>query len=222
MMNGTRLAEVVPRLYHMAHDGAWPSIMKHGLLSTSAVLDRWEVQGTRREALESCQRPKSVPIQHSIHGRAVIRDQKPMTDDRLRRCLLDGLTPRAWYRLLNKKVFFWATEERLRTMVGAKAYRHHPQTVLTVDTQVLVERHEDRIEVATMNTGNTFPFPHPRGRSTFIPLRKFDYAASRQSRGSAKALAEIVIPYAIPDVAEMVVRVERWENGDPASVIWEP
>lgn len=33
------LAERYPRLFHMAAAGSWPSIERHGLLSTSALLD---------------------------------------------------------------------------------------------------------------------------------------------------------------------------------------
>jgi Family of unknown function (DUF7002) len=37
-----------PCLYHMAEANIWPSIEKHGLLSTTALLDLFEVNGNRR------------------------------------------------------------------------------------------------------------------------------------------------------------------------------
>jgi hypothetical protein len=43
-------------LYHMAEDGSWESIRQIGLLSTSALLDRFEVEGERRYAIESTRR----------------------------------------------------------------------------------------------------------------------------------------------------------------------
>jgi hypothetical protein len=63
-----------PRLYHIAEAGTWPSIQRHGLLSTTALLDKFEITGTQREAIESKHRPRSVQISHKKYGVAVIRD----------------------------------------------------------------------------------------------------------------------------------------------------
>src|SRR2546429_180882 len=41
-----------PRLYHMAEAGSWPSVEQHGLLSTSALLDLFEVTGEKRRDIE--------------------------------------------------------------------------------------------------------------------------------------------------------------------------
>ena len=38
------LAQAYPRLYHMADAQSWESIRKHGLLSTSSLLDLYEVK----------------------------------------------------------------------------------------------------------------------------------------------------------------------------------
>ena len=87
----------------MAEFGSWPSIRQHGLLSTSALLDLYEVAGVERAGLEFRHRPECEEIYHDAHGSAVIRDQKPMTDADLRKCLRDGLTPADWYEILNEK-----------------------------------------------------------------------------------------------------------------------
>ncbi len=42
-----------PVLYHMAEDGSWEGIQRLGFLSTSALLDRFEVRDERRFAIES-------------------------------------------------------------------------------------------------------------------------------------------------------------------------
>ena len=88
------LADVYPRLYHMAEAGSWPSIQRHGLLSTSALLSFFEVKGAARARIESAHRPASIPIHHPRHGSAVVRDQIPMREADLQRCLRDGMTPR--------------------------------------------------------------------------------------------------------------------------------
>src|SRR4051812_3683324 len=95
-----------PRLYHMAEDGSWPSIQRHGLLSTRALLDLFEVDEGERERHYSHHRPESVAIHHPKIGTAVVRDQKPMDDKGLIRSLTDGITPRQWYETLNDRVFF--------------------------------------------------------------------------------------------------------------------
>src|SRR5882762_11831030 len=96
MVNGitpNELSGRFPRLYHMAQLGSWTSIQKHGLLSTTALLDLFESRGDERFRIESCHRPESIPIVHPIHGRAVIRDQKPMSDRSVRKALVGGLKP---------------------------------------------------------------------------------------------------------------------------------
>ena len=82
-MTNDELDELIsdcPILYHMAESGSWKSIQEFGLLSTSALLDLFEIEGARREEIESNRRPNNVIIEHRSHGAAVVRDQKPMDD----------------------------------------------------------------------------------------------------------------------------------------------
>ena len=132
------------------------------------------------------------------------------------------MRPEDWYRHLNRRVFWWATRDRLESMVGARAYRRDPQTVLKISTRRLVERYEDVIQVATINTGSTAYRAVPRGRDTFVPLADFDYDASRRKRGPRRAIAEVVVDYAVPDVRDLILRVERRVDGVPSTVIWQP
>ena len=105
-MTVEELCAVYPRLYHMAEAAAWPSIQRHGLLSTSALLDLYEVSEPERGRIERTRRPDAVPIVHVRHGTLFINDQRPMTDASLGRALI-GMTPSEWYALLNARVFFW-------------------------------------------------------------------------------------------------------------------
>jgi len=138
MVNGITIDELsgrFPLLYHMAQLESWLSVERHGLLSTTALLDLFEKRGDERFRIESCHRPESIPICHPVHGRAVIRDQKPMSDPSVRKALAgSGLEPSDWYRELNSRVFFWLTEERLDRLMNARAYRHQRHHVLVVDT----------------------------------------------------------------------------------------
>ncbi len=80
----------------MAEGESWESIRRIGLLSTSALLDTFGVEGERRYDIESRRRQEIVKIEHPELGTALIRDNKPMQETALERCL-QGMTPREWY-----------------------------------------------------------------------------------------------------------------------------
>lgn len=203
----TELLQDCPVLYHMAERGSWPSIQRHGLLSTSGLLDLYGISGSKREAIEAQRRPTNVEIQRASLGRAVVRDQKPMDDLGLTRCLQDGLTPAEWYRLLNRKVFFWLTRERLLRLVGAKPYRSLEHDVLEIDARALVTAHREAITLSPINSGATKPYPAPRGRSTFLPISHYPYAEWRQKRKRGERAVELVVEHGVPDVSRFVRRV---------------
>ncbi len=79
-MDAATLVTRFPRLWHMAEDGSWPSIQSKGLLSTSSLLNLYKISGAERSAIEARHRPQSVPIDYKGLPRAVVRDQKPMSD----------------------------------------------------------------------------------------------------------------------------------------------
>jgi hypothetical protein len=115
----------------MAEAGSWPAIREHGLLSASALLDRFGVEGAAREAVEAARRPAKVPLGH---GEAVIRDNGPLNERKLARALQDGLTPPDWYRLLNARVFMWLSRKRLLRLHCAQAYRDEAHDVIEVES----------------------------------------------------------------------------------------
>jgi hypothetical protein len=196
-----------PKLYHMAEADTWDSICEHGLLSTSALLDLFEVRGAQRYAIESEHRPNSIPVSHPVYGTAVIRDQKPMSDSGLLRCLRD-VTPREWYETLNRRVFFWLTKKRLLTLLNAKPYRAQKHCVLTIDTALMLERHLNEITLAPLNSGCTKPYPHPRGSDTFFSLPDYPYE-SRRKKGDYSAIVELTVDYKVPDIEDLTVKVEH-------------
>ena len=207
-MSPEHFTKSYPELYHMAAESAWPSIRRYGLLSTKALLDLFEISGTRRQRILGCHRDSSITIRHVKYGSAVIRDQKPMSDRGLVRSLPRSVTPKDWYRLLNSKVFFWATSKRLETLLQARTYRNIRHLVLVVDTSVLVGRYSDSISVTTMNTGATKPIPHPRDYTSFVRLSEFDYERSKRKRGKSRAIAEVTIDYSV-DILNAVKRAEH-------------
>jgi hypothetical protein len=200
-----RIAELHPTLYHMAEYASWESIKHLGLLSTTALLDRFEISGSARTAIEENRRPSFVEIRNAQGGRAVIRDQRAMSDSKLASCLTDGLSPTQWYRILNGKVFFWLTEERLRRMM--RAYRGRRQLVLEVDTEELLKQHSDDVLLTPLNTGCTRPMAFPRGLGTFLPPNQYPFEDNKRKKGGArKAIVELTVDYSVADILRLTHR----------------
>lgn len=208
-----------PRLYHMAECDSWPSISEHGLLSTSSLLDHYGIKGEARRRIEAAHRPESIPIAAEGLPGAVVRDQKPMSDNGLARCLEDGLTPEEWYRLLNEKVFFWLTEERLLRLLRARAYRQKEHDVLVLDSRSLTAAYRDRIWLSPMNSGNTKPFPHPRGTATFQRIDQYPYSFWSSRRRAGERVVELCVEGGVPDIREHVLEVRRMRGADLVRIL---
>ena len=217
-MRESDLVEIYPRLWHMAEDGSWDSIRERGLLSVTALLDLYSINGPTRIALELTRRPQSVSISRLGLPDAVIRDQKPMSDAALKNCLLDGLEPEEWYEKLNKRTFFWLSRVRLRRLLGARAYRDRPQTVLTLDTASFVAAHRERIELSPINSGSTIWKPQPRGHKTFLPIESYPFDYWRIRRQLIDAVVELIVLDSVPDVAKHVIAVHRVANSVPVEL----
>lgn len=196
----------------MAEEGTWPSIQRHGLLSTSALLDLFEVTDDERQGIECEWRSKSVRIEHPGHGSAVIRDQSPMDPYSLGP-LLDGLEPSDWYRLINRKTFFWSTRDRLNRFLNARPYKGSVHDVITIDTRSLVNEYEDDITLAPFNTGvSTFGPRYRRGLSTFKDIE--DY------REDARGVVEVAVDYGVKNIADLAITVEQWQGESLLSRVW--
>jgi hypothetical protein len=205
----------------MAEADTWKSIQKCGLLSTTALLDMFEVNGQERYRIESCHRPECVTISHTKFGTAVIRDQKPMSDAALRKCL-QRMTPREWYEILNRRVFFWVARQRLVRLLGARAYRDHRHCVLTLDTSKLLAGHLPRVTLSPINSGCTVPNPQPRGPSTFLSIEDYpfdEWVAKR--RNTEKAVVELAVDYAVTDIADFTIQVEHMKGDQSLEAIWK-
>jgi len=193
----------------MAADGAWPSIRRRGLPSTSAVLDLAGIDGDERIRLEERRRPASVMINHD--GDAfVIRDQKPLNEAKLERCLVD-MTVSEWLRMLNGKVFLWPTRERCEQLLDARAYRDQAHTIIEFDTVQLLEHHD--VTVSPINSGAVLYNPPKRGSFTFTTIDHFPDERYLK-RGRRKMIAEVAVDHAIPEVTDLMSAVWRAEASE--------
>lgn len=220
----SKLVATYSKLYHMAEDGSWPNIQKHGLLSTSALLDKWEYTGPEREEIECRHRPKKVCIYHKEYGKAVIRDQKAIRPEKLEKCLPPDIPVEEWYKFINRRVFFWADWTGLKRFISANEYIHKPHLVIAVETRLLLDRYASEITLSPLNSGSTLPKkgrvdPEPRSFSTFQKIQDHPYPW----------INELVVDYGILDIVAFTISVARLvahkkgDNNEPEKleVIWQ-
>lgn len=215
-MNLEKLIELYPRVYHMAERDAWDSIRTRGLMSATAVLDHLNIEGGDRSRFESEHRDQKMDVRAGHSSNIVLRDQKPMPEARLLQALTGGTTPRQWYELINDKVFFWVEEERLHRLLGARDYRNLEHDVVTLNSEAFIPAYAEKIWLCHMNSGNTWPIPHRRNTEVFCRIP--DYP-EKPSGKPVKSVVELVVDYAVPDIADYVVEVRRMKGSDVLGVI---
>lgn len=205
MMTPEFFSRHYPYLYHMARAGSWKSIRKHGLLSTSALLDLFKVK--EREQIESCRRPQSVRLSHLFLGTVVIRDNKPINDTKLAKCLR-GMTIPEYYQKLNSHVFFWTDKDRLNRLLCGRAYRDTSHIVLTVDARAMLEAHSSKTVLTRINSGAIPYAPTPRGPDTFVPFA--DWPTDVKRSGALKTpVVECAVREGVRDIRDYVLRVDE-------------
>lgn len=199
----------------MAEVETWPSIQRRGLLSTTAALDALGIVGAQRATLESTYRPAMSNLAPGSPDNIVLRDQRPMPPNRLAQALPAGLTTEQWYRLINSKVFFWVSAERLGRLLRSYGVSQHD--VLRVDTASLLSAHSARTWLCHMNSGNTLPIPHYRDESIF--KRIADYPVNGVGT-PIKEVVELVVDYSVPDIANHVLDVTRFQGETNLGQVW--
>lgn len=222
-MTETELAELVadsPILFHMTEADAWPTIRRHGLLCPRASLDLFGIEGEARAAALR-RRPEGIVLERGDLGRVVLRDQKPLSDKALARCLRDGLTPEDWHERLNERVFFWLSRERVLTLLAGRAYRQHAHAILEIEAAPFVAAYRDRIELSPINSGATGQFPAPRGTDTFLPIDAYPYAHYRKRRRRGERAVELTVPSAVPDLARFVTRVVLMKGAEEIEILFD-
>ncbi|MFZ7138026.1 MAG: DUF7002 family protein [archaeon] len=218
-LKASYISTYYPKLYHMAESGSWESIKEHGLLSTTALLDLFEINGKERLEIESTCRKESVPITHSKYGKAIIRDQKPLKENNLAK-LLDDMSVEDYCRLLNSKTFFWTRKKRLEGLLNAVAYRNRSHTVLTIDTKSLVSKHEKEIWLSNINSGCTIFGVGRRGSYTFQKIADYDFEKMQKIK-KENAIVELAVDYSVKDISDFVIQVEEWKGRTPINTIWK-
>ncbi len=218
-MDPSDLISRYPRVYHMAVDGSWPAIQERGLLSTSALVDLYQPDEALRSEILTRVRRRSYVLERAGLPQVTVRDQLPLKF--LEDSLFEGVSVQDFLQALNSRVFFWPDRGRLEGLMNARAYRRHPQVVLTLDTASLLRAHPDA-ELTPYNTGSVHvPRLPKRGPQTFRPIADYPFEEWSQRRGSKKkAIAELTVPWHVPSITGHVTMVERWEGGRPDAVLF--
>ena len=212
-MNPEQLIEYYPRLYHLAWEGSWKNINQYGLLPTQELLNLYHIDERKTKKLVSEHRPDPVTIEREGLYRAVLRDQKPMSDAGLRAAGI--LEPKKWYSVLNSMVFFWATKERLESMMNA--YQGMKQDLIIVNTRRLVEDTSDAIRLSHMNSGSTRR-GHPRNVEIFKTISDYPFDKRRKKNGWKKALAEVCVIGGVKAIKEYIVDVRTISSDDLTNI----
>ena len=200
------LVERWPRLFHMTEAGSWDSIREHGLQSTRALLDRFDVGDPLRTEIESCRRPESVGITDGRGNSAWVRDNKAINETALIKTL-KGMTLEEWYRTLNRRVFFWLTRKRLDKLRRASAYKNRKHDILTIRTEGLMHAYGDVVELSPLNSGAVHPAAaSPRGILTFSRVADYPWQ-ERLAIAPSEPIVELTVPYSVDDISELVIDV---------------
>lgn len=212
-MTPDELVANYPVLHHMAEPDSWPMIAQIGLLSTQQLVAECDLPAAEATRILRTRRKTSARLHHPRVGPVTIRDQNPLREGNLIASLTD-MTVEQWLAVLNDRVFFWLHPARLDRLLSAKLYRNQSHDVLVLNTRDLLDRHLDRVRITAMNTGATiFPNASPRGSDTFLRVEDFPFAQRRRRHPLKNAAVELAVIGGVPDVADLVHRVER-RQGD--------
>jgi hypothetical protein len=206
----------------MADEKSWPSIERLGLLPAATLLQRWNDPAHLHDGALTEVRQKSLLLDHSTYGTAVVRDQKPLNSAALAESLLD-LTVAEWLDELNSRSFFFLQRERLETLLNARSYRKQVNLVITIDTASLLQAHEAKIDLCRINSG--FAQPHskaPRGRDTFQPISAYDHPVRALPRTAPKwDVSELTVRGGVADLKSHTLKVDRMQGSTVLETIFE-
>ena len=209
-MDVAKLCEKYPHLYHMAAGGSWASIQEFGLMTTTQQVARCSPDQEVKAAILNARRRQIYWLEGPDGRRLSVRDQKPLFEHNL---VLEGTDLQGWLDILNGRVFFWVTLQRVETLLNARAYRDSFHDVLTLDTRSLVSDHLASIRLAGINTGATiFPTAPKRGPDTFQTIDAFNWSPRPRPDGS-RPVVELAVLDGVPDVIRHVVSVHHVHRG---------
>ena len=188
-MDASTFARHFPRLYHLTFASNLPGIRANGLLSTEALADRFSPE----DKVAALNRRRRCIQQ--VEG-VTLRDQHAAVEAKMKSCLV-GVTIPEWFTLLNGKIFFFVSKQKVDVL--ANAYASYSNILLEIDTAELLATHTEHASLCRINSGSFLYNPRPRGRASFIPLAAYTYKNKRDTP------AELTMDRPIPEILRMSV-----------------
>lgn len=206
-MTPEEFAARVPRLFHVTDRQAWPLIAQHGLLTANTLIERFAPE-ERHGAIKGTRRREPLTLHDGANGRAMLNDNRPLHFARLAPVLRDGLTPEAWLRLLNGRVFLWPRFDRGASFLEAGRRGGREKLLLTLDGLATARAYRDRLDIAPINTGSALRKPTARGHAIFTPISRTSWDAWRFARAAEKrtpdTLTEVSVRGDMPDAMSLL------------------
>ena len=222
-------------LYHVTARGSWPSICKHGLLTTNALLQECSVPLSERPLTSRHHRGRCKIVHGEELGgillTAVIRDQNALIrqgkrlEDELE-AQGDRISIERWYERQNERVFFYPSRAEAVNLACIYANQKRPQDILVVCTRSLVDAHRKEIELCAFNSGAT-------NREGLRPTEKYgkwhhclfqsveDYTYVRWPKGkrTLRDVRELTVRGGVNRIERHVVKVVSTDDGKECRVV---
>ena len=220
-------------LYHVTASHSWPSIKKHGLLSTNALLKASGLSESERCRIGFGHRDDSELVcgSASCHPqlKAVIRDQTPLKDGRLTKELKKQkahISHRKWYKRQNARVFFYPSKREAVELARGYAEKGCPQDILVFCTELLIEGHRADIRLCAFNSGATNrkkPVPEDcYGKwhdNLFQPVEDYPYVYWKEKYNRSRAIREVTILRGVPKPCRHVIEILRTDDGKRFTIV---
>jgi hypothetical protein len=192
-MNIQEFIEKRPELYHLTAQSNFPIIKKYKrLYSTNKIID---LSGDKELIKIKRERRPSHLLVKLGEDSFSLRDQRPISEKALKKCLTDNWECADFYEHLNDRVFTWPTLNRL--------YRHYDRykgenpAILILNTEEVFNLNLQPL-FARLNTGATRANSHlggkapERGPNTFLSAE--DYDLNIASVAEVTFLNELILP----------------------------
>jgi hypothetical protein len=176
-------------LYHLTDKDNLNKIkLRKELLSTEAIVNQSSL-GEKEKDEFLTQRRKTHIVVEVGEDKYKIRDQRPISILNLIKCLTTGFSVKDFFRMLNDRVFFWPTVDRLKSHYNR--YSSENPIIIKVSTGDLLKINSNA-QFCRLNSGATRSnsylngAPPQRGVGTFLPAKDFKYSVSK--------VAEVTFP----------------------------
>ena len=165
-------------LYHLTSSENLRLILAVGkIYSTTHLIRNSDLSEQDQEVVLRRRRPDHYFLGEG-DDRIMIRDQGPISEKALSKCLTNGIQVGDFLKHLNDRVFFWPNLSRLRIHYGR--YELEQPSIIRLRSEDVIALNEERLRLCQWNSGATRPIPYydgkppPRGIESFMKVEDFD------------------------------------------------